>query len=67
MALVKGFSGAAHQRFDSLEEAEALLEDYDLGRIPELSISVQEAERVKCSERLEGRTHQELLVTEEPE
>jgi viroplasmin and RNaseH domain-containing protein len=47
--LVKGFSGAVHHRFDSLEEAEAfLLEDYDLGRIPEPSISVEEAERVRA-------------------
>jgi hypothetical protein len=45
--LVKGFSGAVHHRFDSLEEAEAFLEDYDLGRIPESSISVEEAERVR--------------------
>jgi viroplasmin and RNaseH domain-containing protein len=46
--LVKGFSGAVHHRFDSLEEAEAFLEDYDLGRIPEPSISVEEAERVRA-------------------
>jgi hypothetical protein len=44
--LVKGFSGAVHHRFDSLEEAEAFPEDYDLGRIPEPSISAEEAERV---------------------
>jgi hypothetical protein len=31
-----------------LEEAEAFLEDYDLGRIPESSISVEEAERVRA-------------------
>ena len=46
--LVKGFSGAVHHRFDSLEEAEAFLEDYDLGRIPDSSISVEEAERIRA-------------------
>jgi hypothetical protein len=46
--LVKGFSSAVHHRFGSLEEeAEAFLEDYDVGRIPEPSISVEEAERVR--------------------
>jgi hypothetical protein len=45
---VKGFSGAVHHRFDSLEEAETFLEDYDLGSIPEPSISVEEAERVRA-------------------
>jgi hypothetical protein len=45
--LVKGFRGAVHHRFDSLGEAEAFLEDNDLRRIPEPSISADEAERVR--------------------
>jgi hypothetical protein len=45
--LVKGFSGAVHQRFDSLDEAMQYLNDWDHRRLPEPNVSAVEMEKLR--------------------
>ena len=45
--LVQGFSGAVHQRFDSLDEAMQYLDDWDHRRLPEPNVSALEMEKLR--------------------